>query len=29
VAMPFAPFLRAAFAMMWRSGHSSRVEKAV
>lgn len=29
VAMPFAPFLRAAFAMMWRGGRSSRVEKAV
>jgi len=29
VAMPFAPFLRAAFAMMWRGGRIGRVEKAV
>lgn len=28
VAMPFAPFLRAAFAMMWRAGRMGRVEKA-
>jgi len=28
VAMPFAPFLRAAFAMMWRGARIGRVEKA-
>jgi lycopene beta-cyclase len=28
-AVPFAPFLRAAFAMMWRGGRIGRVEKAV
>jgi lycopene beta-cyclase len=28
MAMPFAPFLRAAFAMMWRGGRIGRVEKA-
>jgi lycopene beta-cyclase len=28
VAMPFAPFLRAAFAMMWRGGRIGRVRKA-